>query len=381
MSEVRRFWLFLLVVGLLLGGSAAISIVADPGLYDGNAYENGVVEILLSGQNVGNIKNYDERLLQKMLIERDRRQVGTIVLGSSRAMQIHNSTAIRNLGGDGVFLNHAVSGATLEDCIAIVELYHQRDTYPGTVIIGVDPWILNANNSQTRWRALEPEYRAGLARFGLSPVVARQSVTERGVAVARASVSLLSRDVVVRSLDDLLHRRTGYYATNREALDVAVKLSDGSRYYQAETRERTIEEIDAEARPYAEGKLILGLGRFTTVDEGLKQQYFAMIRYLESRNVTVVFFLAPYHPIVYDEITSDPQYANVQEVESLIHGFARAENITVVGSYDPYRLNMTSRDFFDDSHPDREAVDSLFASVDAATRETAGAADEGRSGA
>ena len=109
------------------------------------AFEKGIADILLSGHNVANIGNYDERLLQKDIIQNDQRQIDIIVLGSSRSMQI-NSQTINDIFQDQIFFNHAVSGASVEDYIAILDLYLEKNALPSTIIIGVDPWILNSNN-------------------------------------------------------------------------------------------------------------------------------------------------------------------------------------------------------------------------------------------
>ena len=75
-----------------------------------------------------------------------------IVLGSSRSMQIGKQLF------DGFdFFNNAVSGGSLEDHLAIYAMYRQHDLLPGTVILGLDPWIFNANNGQTRWHSIAPE--------------------------------------------------------------------------------------------------------------------------------------------------------------------------------------------------------------------------------
>ena len=64
--------------------------------------------------------------------------------------------------------------------------------------------------------------------------------------------------------------------------------------------------------------------------------------------------------IVYDKLTTDPQYSMVNEVESYFREFALSENITVTGSYDPNLLNLASADFYDGMHPTREAIDKIL---------------------
>ncbi len=115
-------------------------------------YEKQISDILLSGNNVTNIGNYDERALQRLLVKNSR-IADTVVLGSSRMM----------LYGEQIFgklniQNSAVSGATLEDLIGIYQIYKSENKLPKNIIIGVDPWIFNAHNGQERWITLKKEY-------------------------------------------------------------------------------------------------------------------------------------------------------------------------------------------------------------------------------
>ncbi|MEN6342667.1 MAG: hypothetical protein ABFC89_08925 [Methanospirillum sp.] len=357
MTERRRFLIFLLVAGGLLGATAAVSYLDASGAASGNAYEKGVAALLLAGANVGNVKNYDERVLQKVLIQNDSRRIDTIVLGSSRAWQVNNCSCMHLTDPNRTFLNHAASLASLEDYIAILDLYEAKGALPRRVIIGADPWILNANSSLSRWKRLEPEYRQGLARIGVPDP---EGTPARALSALEGAGSLISRDVVIASAYRLLMNRQSYFPTVQEELDVTLKERDGSIRYDAATRTRTPEEVDADARAYAAETPIFGLGEFTRIDDGARERFEATVEHLQARNTTVVLFLAPYHPIVYDTIAADSRYASVGMVESYLTAYAASREITVVGSYDPHRLNLSSADFYDATHPKREVVDRLF---------------------
>lgn len=376
MNEKRIFIVFILIVGVLLGGAATVSYIEDPGgEFTKNIYEEGVAHILLSGHNVGNVENYDERLLQKDLIKNDPRRIDLIVLGSSRSMQISNSTSIDQVSQGQILFNHAVSGASIEDDIALLDLYLEKGSIPQTVIIGVDPWILNANNQQGRWISLRDEYQHGVAKIFSTPVPPEHnpdnissSDIDPGIGfyistdINRYS-SLISRPIIIKSIIGLLNNQnqTPYFQTDLEESDVAIKIKDGSLSYPANFRDRTVEQIDKDASDYANSDPIYSLGGFTQIDEKSKFLFESTIRYLKSRNTTIIMFLPPYNPIVYNKMTSDPKYSNVKEVESYIKEFASIENITIVGSYDPNCLNLTSMDFYDGMHPRREGIDKIFA--------------------
>jgi hypothetical protein len=358
MNERRYFLVFLLVAGTLLGAAALVSFTGDPeGVFGRHIHEREIAAALLSGKNVVNFNNYDGRVIQKYLIRNDTQKRGAIVLGSSRSMQIRNSSAIGPLVRDQSFFNYAVSGATIEDDIALLELYLEKEGAPGTVIIGADPWILNTNNGFTKWRSLENEYFEGLARINATPVVPEPASS----AITRETdryAALLSGPILFRSIDVLLSE--SYYPTDQAQADGFLKMTDGSVVWPNSARDATVEEIDRAAQEFADTHPLAMLGDFSRLDRGLESRFEATVRYLKGRHTTVVLYLPPYHPIAYETLATDPRYACVGEAESYFREVASRERIAVIGSYDPARLNLTSIDFFDGWHLKGEAIERVF---------------------
>jgi len=105
--------------------------------------------------------NMDERLFVKSRIEIEKQNPNVILAGSSRIMQIGK----HNLKDD--CLNFAVSGASIEDDIAIIDLATNK-FHPKKLIIGADPWLFNSNSGQSRWLSLKPEYINAVSRFSQS---------------------------------------------------------------------------------------------------------------------------------------------------------------------------------------------------------------------
>ena len=359
MNENRYFIIFIVVVGLLLGTAAIISYIEDPGgAFTNGAYEKGIADIILSGHNVGNVGNFDDRIFQKDLIINDNRQIDVIVLGSSRSMHIQNSPLTGEKSGSLLFFNHYVSGASIEDYIAILELYFEKGYTPRTIIIGVDPWILNAYSGQNRWETLKDEYQNGVARIGSMPVRSEQDL------IIHRYSSLISRPIVIESINRLLNNqnKTSYFQTDLEELDVRIILKDGSIVMPADARNRNVNKVDIDASEHANSDPLYSLGNFTQIDEKSKSQFESTIHYLKSRNVTIILWLAPYHPILYNKMSNDLQYSNVKKSELYFRTFASTENITIIGSYDPNVMNLTSGDFYDYMHPRRETIDKIFTS-------------------
>ena len=76
--------------------------------------------------------------------------------------------------------------------------------------------------------------------------------------------------------------------------------------------------------------------------------------------VEVVFFLSPYHPLVYRHLVHSEEYRIVTDVEGYFRSVAAKKGIRIIGSYDPARIGLTESDFYDGMHPKPEAVRRLF---------------------
>lgn len=361
MNEPRSFLVFFAVAGALLLTAALVSYIGDPeGIFGRNVDEPEIAARLLAGQNVVNFNNYDDRLIQQHLLRADPLERGAIVLGSSRSMQIRNYSSLGPVVGDRLFFNYAVSGGSLEDDIALLDLYLERGAAPRAVVLGADPWLLNAESGLARWRSIEGEYHDGLARLG-APAPAPDPPFSRSARKLDRYSALLSRPILVKAISKL---GTGAYsATDRESADGYLKLANGSVVYPNASRERAPREIAAAAREYAAAYPADGLGGFAELDGGAQARFEAMVRYLRERDAAIVLYLPPYHPTVYATLATDPRYARVAEAESYFRGVAAREGLTVVGSYDPGRLNLASVAFYDGWHLRGEATERVFAAA------------------
>ena len=85
-----------------------------------------------------------------------------------------------------------------------------------------------------------------------------------------------------------------------------------------------------------------------------------LLHYLIAHGVRVVLLLPPYHPDVYRASQKDPKYRMTLEVERYLRETARANNITVIGSFDPGKYGFTAEDFVDEIHGHETVMKRLF---------------------
>lgn len=354
----RTFPVFLFATGAmfatLLMLVAGVNYHYDPAnLFGDRTYEAGIARLLSEGKNVANINDYDERLVQKFFVERLNSRRDVLVLGSSRSM---------NIGPDlfpgMTFYNASVSGATLEDYYATLQMFRERDLLPQTLILGVDPWVFNRNSEQTRWKSLEPEYRRSLSVNETRAVPSNLVIDQRLSKLHQ----LVSFDYFLGALKAAHRTNRDYYVTTAAELDVNIRLADGTIIYKRDYAHRSPEIVAEVAHQQAARIPIYSLGQFRELDPEYVKRLEGLIEHLRHEGAEVILFLPPYHPDMYAAIIqAGSPYRLVKDAEAYLRRFARQKNLQVLGSYDPGLTPCGRSDFFDEMHPVNLCIAKLFA--------------------
>lgn len=344
---LKRCFLFLLPIVLLM---MMVNYFGDAANLFSDIYEKNVAMALVEGKNVTNVLNCDERLLQKEIIRNVRFCPDVLVIGSSRIMEIRSEYF-----SSKSFLNNGVSGASIEDILAMLALYNQKGCLPGNIILGLDPWTLNKRNEQVRWLSLRSEYNTFLDTIGLSRLsVQTGSTLQRVKEIAKRAVKwyqLVSPSYFKSSLASLLLQDKTIHVTAGRVNNTFTRLADGSVTYDPKYRNPDNTERNKRVADFtATG--IYSIENFDRLDSNIQQILEELISFLIKRGVTVSFFLSPYHPAVYEKIVQTEKYKMVEEAESYYISLARQNNIHLYGSFNPHKLKLTSDSFYDGMHCD-----------------------------
>lgn len=338
-----------LLFAAMLGAVAAFNFCVDPAhIFDNGVYERRLAAILQSGHAAAGLGNYDARALQREVIAAMAAPPDVVALGSSRIMLVDG-----RLMGTSSFFNHGVDGATMEDLVAIWELYRARGFRPRAVFLGLDPWVLNRHHDQIRWTTLAATYADGMRGLGLEPEAAPEAGATR-------LAQLVSVKYLKASLDDFRRGRPQPHPADGEVADFT-KHKDGSISYQRDFRERPQAEVDDEARRTAQTEGIYSFRDYRVLDARYAQTLARFVARLRADGVAVTFFLPPFHPTVYQAIASAQRYHQVIEAERAFRELAAKHGVPVIGSYDPGQLGCSPADFLDGLHPRRACVERLLA--------------------
>lgn len=340
---------------------ASFNWLVDPAhLFSHGKYEMGVAHQLNKGKFIAGVMNYDERLLQLYRLQdlqnsqpTLRSLPNTVVVGSSRAMQIHSKAGMN-------VLNLSVSGASLEDYIAILQL---ADFMPySTIIIGVDPWIFNRNNDQTRWRSICMAWRMGMVKMLDQPAPQVGCSDNKLLQLVNFEYTKASALLLLSHISEPAKSTGDWYEKTDDSPELKSDLirPDGSRVNSRIYAEMPVDEVIEEVKRYSHPP-VYSLRDFYTLDKEAKKLFEALIGRMKRNGKEVVLFLPPYHPGAYSSIvTTVPQ---VREVELYLRGLSKALGVKLVGSYDPRNAGCGQEEFFDGMHPKDSCIEKIFSSV------------------
>ena len=290
----------------------------------------------LSRNKVIYTSRMDERLFIKYRIQYETKKPDAIVIGSSRVMQIGENNYHKNT------LNLAVSGASLEDDIAIASMAIDKFA-PEVVFISADPWLFNSRSGHKRWMSISKEYSDALTK--IDPL----NTEKRGMIAA----SIIHKDDfgVFAEMINALYGKVNKFncLANNDLPEIRTKIRhDGSRVYNlsilTQTKSQTEKGFD--------NQMNYGMSEYEYSDKLRNRLERFIDHYSPHHKICLV--LSPYHPLLYRRIKS--QKPIILEIEKMYRNIADRKGISIVGSYDPGKLACLENQFYDGMHPSESAM-------------------------
>lgn len=306
-------------------------------------YERNIADIIYTNKNATNISNYDERILQKELINKIKSKPDILILGSSRTMLINSSYF-----EDKKVINNSVSGASIEDLIALYQMYKAKNILPKKIILGIDPWLFNENNGQTRWNSLKREYYSFFNKTIDKDIL--NNKTQQLFSFSYFQSSL-------RSLPAVILGKSNPIASNKIYNESNTKIKDGSLAYSEKYRNASVTDVDNKAKKYIAGK-IYSIEKFDSISPKIFSEFDDLCKEVLANDIELNFFLAPYHPLVYPKIKED--YKIVLEGENKIIKYAHQNNIRIFGSYNPVKIEVDNFGFYDGMHSKEKTIQKIL---------------------
>ena len=321
--------------------------------------ENGFIERattdLSNNKIIAGLGNYNERFFNKRMIEKFKKNKDMLVLGASRSMLIRH----RNINKEySSFFNASISNAVFGDILNMLYIYENNlNTLPKNIIISIDPWLFNDNNPEDRYLDMIEIFTKMSNKIDINMTKNSSNYLTNFNNIFK----IFSLEYFSVNLSYLFKTYTSnykdYYIIDKINTDsmVAIKEPDGSLHYPNNYNNRPIEEITEEANIWLESNI----SQFQDFNEiAYKKIFENLLKYLHSNNVEITIHLAPFNPIIYDNLIN--KYPLISDVESFIHQIAGPLNINIIGSYNPDIYSSNIGDFTDYMHCSEEITNIIL---------------------
>lgn len=343
------------------------------GIYQGDQYLRSVAQMLLSGQDITGYEqlNEQQRKILQILVNQFDPVPNTIVLGSSRIMQL--DTRLAGLE-DGQFFNCALTGADFYDIVGSFYLFDRAGKLPQNLIIGVDPWLFNTGAEATDARSDKELYAEFLTqKLGIPQEYEAEDPNLKWTSLYSPSYFQSNISYLLQSQGDVKRPQPVVGDLYNQLTEV--KRYDGSLLYDRAFREQSQDAIDAAALYQTSNFAFVEY--YTQVDSDRLEIFQSYLSYVKSLGVNVILILTPYHPIAYDNAAANADhYAGFMATEPAVRRVAAALDIPVYGSYNPHAIaGVSSADFYDGIHCRGECIAKFFPGVPAALENQANGVD------
>jgi len=332
---------------------AGVNCFVDPAnLFNSKQYVKGIADYLLEGKNVTGIYNYDYVLLQKYFITGLKECPDIVVLGPSTTMGISSVSFCPK-----TLINNSVASASLKELLAIYRLYEKKGFKPKKVILGLAPWFLSENNKNEQWKSLSLEYFEMLKELGIN----NKEVSQRTIIPGKYN-QIFSISYFRASMNFLLNRKSKeYFPTDKILNEEQTILKDGSISRNKKERNKTPQQVTEEVK-YSINTIpnFHGLDRVNELSELEIKKLEKFIVYLKKQNTEIIFFLPPYHPLVFDYITCKGNHKILIKTEEYYRSLAKKMNIEIFGAFNPERYKLDSSAFYDIVHCREEAIKTML---------------------
>lgn len=367
MAKPSRYCaLTLITIGTFVLSAIAFSefVLRDRFFSCDNGFAHPVATALIEGKSVAFATNdFPDKCIVAAVIGAMPTSPDTVAIGSSRTMQLGSELF------EGSFYNASVFAARLYDYLGLVQLMETHQRLPKRLIIGVDLWAIDQRDDDPRWGGMALEagaFIAGAASTGKRVGPNLVALGRLFLSYVTAALRRLGGHIGVGELRRTLAFVGSCYCLNPFAAgmevldqptsDSLVKRSDGFIIYERKIRDRNRDALNIDGLASATA--------YVSTPHALSSHYldqlWQLTRYLQTRGVEPIIWLAPFGPTEYRLMVAAPNGQIVRDAERELRRSASTRQIRVVGSYNPANIPCQQDEFIDWQHPDKRCVARAF---------------------
>lgn len=280
--------------------------------------------------------NHDERIFKKTLLEANAElKFDKVIFGSSRVMLVSSKHSL-NLG---------VSGASLEDILALYQILVEQKITMDTILIGVDPWLFY--NADSRWKSISKYY------FDF------KGSQEKGVVKHRLG-QLLDPIYFQESLKNLVTNgiNSPYIFHDEHPIHHSGTLifPRGHIEYGEKYRNATKSEVEEKIDSYLSPRNHYKLNADVKLERDRIILFEDFISKLNAKGIVICAIFPSYHPQVYLDLNN--RYKVIEQTEYIVREMDTFD--CFYGSYNPEISGLNEDMFYDGMHLNETGVREIL---------------------
>ncbi len=351
---------------VFLGSILVINYYGDPGnqFYRSKKFENEIATHLLLGKQWMVNSNFNERSLQKLMIGNLKTPPEILVFGSSHTHPITHKMIHNNS-----FYNLSVSSAALQDDIALYYIFQKRGWQPKTVIICLDPWLVDQFSGKEQWKTnLAFEYEEGKKlllnkdfHFAFIEEISGLSIKYSQLLsfdYLKASIEKLK--LSLSSHEEVESNNDAIFKNQKSCPSCIIRTPDGATLPSKNQESRSVKEVENEVmKAINESRINNRIS--TELSEEYTNLFENFIQYLMQHHVNVILYFPALEPKAYSELVrSDSNYAIVNLSENYFLSIAAKYKLKKISSYNPSKAGLEASDFLDYWHLKQKGARKIF---------------------
>jgi hypothetical protein len=336
-----------LVAAFVYGIVISVNRIADPANIAGDDLVICMSDRLLAGDIVVSPGDYNEGLLQKILLEN--KDPRTVIIGSSSVLYLPWEYDNYQVIG--------LSSAYLWDDLAAVGLLEAEGDLPERIVICVDPWILRKDqgvghhDSISEYGRFEAALISGTSREEAIKLLDEKEADDSwkeflSFSYFQSSVEYIKKwgiSYVLSPASDKV-RSVG----EEESQTIPCILPDGR--HTCLVKENGA-KIEGDAMWLIESGHIDALGEeFRELSSDNQVLFEQLLKHLSEEGVTVELYLPAMYPTLYEYIKNTDEFEGVELSEAWIRDISAKYGVIVHGTFDPEVSGITAEDFADWHH-------------------------------
>ena len=320
-----------------------------------------VADAILAGNNVYfGSANVDERKVKKHIIENMPKELDCIVIGPSLTLGIR-----KNNVGSHYFYNLSASGLNFSEIMAEIAMLELNQVKYTRLILCVDSYFFDETFAKEPRRSEWKPYTEYMLRKLKGDSLPELGIKLDDIMLLFPQIEQLFSVSYFQASCKYIQSRNSFWLPARrwgivdsQTQSLAHYVNDGSWVYAQKYRNSTLNDVIEHAKTY---NIRMQFAYNKHIDDYYKDQFKNLVTYLVKNGINLTLFLCPVCPSLWDRLEAEsPNYMFIKEIEQWANTCADELGIKIIGSYNPYTVGISDKDFYDARHIRHDKLDDYF---------------------